>query len=93
MSEKHSRKRRSRSLSASLEEAEGNPDQFSTLEEMESLRGQVMKLEADKKNLQGKVSELMAAGVEVKEKADLLAAEKRARQHVSPEQLLQSTVQ
>lgn len=69
---------RPRSLSASNVEDRGG--EFS--EEVNSLKVQVTKLEADKMCLEAKVMELVGASKETKEKSDLISAEKKARQHV-----------
>lgn len=54
----------------------------SHVEEVALLKEQMTKLEADKKGLESKLADVVTASKDGKEKADLLSAEKKARQYV-----------
>ena len=74
---------RRRSLSASNIEHVGVLSESSQLqEEVITMRNEMAKLVTEKKVLNSKMGELMAASKEVKEKAELMSAEKKTRQYV-----------
>ena len=74
---------RPRSLSASTVEQGSFTEPAKLNQEIETLNEQVTKLEGEKKDLENRIAELVGASKETKEKADLISAEKKAKQYVS----------
>ncbi len=72
---------RARSLSASNAE-HGAVAESSQREELSALKDQLIKLEAEKKELEAKVTELVEVSKESKDKSELVSAERKARQYV-----------